>query len=206
MASKGPGLELIRLRKAIADLEATFLLQQLAPPPLSVPSRSDQLATTAFLVMAHAAFEYFAENVAQWALGRIVDSWTMKQRIGRGTATLLLYRGERELPETDESVFDQVRLALDNGKQTLSKLLHKENNGVSQKHLRALFYSVGIEVPTDPVLVSSLQRLVTARHEGAHGKVFGATVVMSAQDAKIVVEDCLKLAEKLVTSAKASRP
>ena len=102
-------------------------------------------------------------------------------------------------------MFDTLRKALDEAKVNLSRTI-RENNGVSTRHLRSLLYPLGVDVPDDPVLVGSLDLVISIRHEWAHRNRFGAKTPKSAKDVHTAVADCVTLAEKLAKSASAIKP
>jgi hypothetical protein len=94
---------------------------------------------------------------------------------------------------------------LDAAKEAHSLATH-ENNGVGSRHLKNLFYPLGLDIPSDPLLAGSLETLITMRHQWAHQFRFGAKVVKSADDARTVVTDCLAFARRLSVGAAALRP
>jgi hypothetical protein len=159
-------------------------------------------------VLAHGAFERFVEGLALWALERVVDGWTLKKRATPSTASMLWYATTPSAPEEgakSESAFDRIRKGLALEKQAMSAAINT-NNGISIRHLQALFYRLGVNVPDDAVLASSLEKLVAMRHQWAHQYHYGAKVVTSAADAKKVVDDCLAFADRLASSASSARP
>jgi hypothetical protein len=102
-------------------------------------------------------------------------------------------------------VYDNVRTALGEAKSEAAKRIER-NQGISLRHLRTLFRPLGIDFPEDPLLTSSLDSLVSFRHQWAHQYRFGATVVRSAHDVKKIVGDCIRLAEQLSSGAALVRP
>jgi hypothetical protein len=145
------------------------------------------------------------EGIALWVLTRSVDRWTKQKRATRATASILLSQPPPAAPNGPQAVFDTLRIALDAAKTNISRTIN-DNNGISTRHLRSLFYPLAVDVPEDPILVGSLDLVITIRHEWAHRSRFGAKVTKSAQDVHTAVADCLKLAEKLANSASALKP
>jgi hypothetical protein len=138
-------------------------------------------------------------------LGKSVANWTSQRRTTRSTASLLLYQKAPSDDAPSSSVFDNIRKALDEAKTRMSNVVF-DNHGIALKDLRALFIPLGVNVPADPVLTSSLELLVTMRHQWAHQDRRHAKVVKSAVDAKTTVSDCLNLAKRLSTEAASVRP
>ena len=202
----GPATELRTLKRSISEIEGRFLTIYLTTAPaLKPPSRREQLDIAAYVVLAHGALENFVEGVALWVLTRAVEHWTAKKRVTRATASILLSQSPRVAPESPEAVFDILRIALEEAKTAISRAIY-DNNGVSTRHLRSLFYPLGVDVPEDSVLVASLDLVIAIRHEWAHQSRFGAKVTKSARDVHTAVADCLKLAEKLTKTASALKP
>jgi hypothetical protein len=201
----GPSIELKALTRSIREVEKRFLQPHLASSALAPPSQQEILDVAAYIVLVHGALEDFTEALAQWLLGRSVKSWTFKKKTTRCTASLLLYQ---KAPPTDappRSVFDNIRTALDEAKTKVSRDIF-ENHGITVDHMRALFTPLGVDVPSDPILVASLDLLVTMRHQWAHHDHRGAKVLKSAKDAQTTVSDCVALAQKLSAAVAAVRP
>jgi len=205
MTRTGPKFELAALERAIRELENRFLRPHLGPPTLAMPARGEILDVAAYVVLVHGALENFVEGLALWVLNRSVANWTNKRRATRCTASLLLYRAAPDDGSSQVSVFDNLRIALDLAKTAHSNAVH-ENNGVTPRHLRALFLPLGLNVPADPVLTASLDLVVTIRHQWAHQYRYGAKVVKSARDAQVAVGDCLAFAKRLAEEAAGLRP
>jgi hypothetical protein len=201
----GPTKEFQLLKRFIQEIEAQFLKDHLAAPTLTPPSRKETLDVAAYVILAHGSMENFIEGVGLWAIGKVANSWTLKKRATRCTASLLLYRDAPESIGAGVSIFDNVRFHLQEAKTAFANNIEK-NNGIATKHLRTLFGPLGIDIPADPVLSASLESLVNLRHQWAHQYRFGAKVVKTAQDARQTVADCVRFAELLSAQAKKARP
>ncbi|MGA9543538.1 MAG: HEPN domain-containing protein [Candidatus Sulfotelmatobacter sp.] len=202
----GPKIELGVLKRSVSEIERRFLKPHLASAPsLKPPTRGEQLDVAAYIVLTHGAIENFVEGLALWVLARSVANWTTRKRVTRATASILLAQSQPVAPDGPQLVFDILRTALDEAKKNISRDIN-ENNGISTRHLRSLFYPIGVDVPNDPVLVGSLELVIAIRHEWAHRSRFGASVPKSAKDAHNAVSDCIKLAEKLAEAASALKP
>lgn len=205
MKRTGPQIELASLLRTIKEVEHRFLAAHVSTATLGAPSRAEILDVAAYVVLVHGALENFVEGLALWVLTRSVENWVKKKRTTRCTASLLLYE---KIPDDDgpiPSVFDNLRLSLDAAKDRLSKEI-RENNGVATQHLRTLFLPLGVNVPSDPILIGSLDLLVKLRHQWAHQYRHGAHVIKSAKDVQTTVSDCISLAKKLSSEAAALKP
>jgi hypothetical protein len=159
----------------------------------------------AYVVLVHGALENFIEGLALWVVERSVANWTKQKKTTRSTASLLLYQNKPSDDGPPLSVFDNLRTALDVAKEKVSKSV-AANNGITLDHLRTLFLPLGVNVPADPVLSASLEKLITMRHQWAHQYRYGAKVVRSAKDTQTIVSDCMILAQELSAEAAAVRP
>jgi hypothetical protein len=205
MKLKAPSAELKALVRSVKEIETHFLTPHLGPPTLSVPSRKEILDVAAYVVLVHGVLEDFAEGLALWVLGRSVANWTKKKSTTRSTASLLLYQKVPSDASLSSSVFDNIRIALDDARIRMSKTVF-DNHGIALSNLRTLFIPLGVNVPADPVLSASLDLLVTMRHQWAHQDRRAAKVVKSAKDAQTTVSDCLTLAGKLSAEVASVRP
>jgi hypothetical protein len=208
MALPGPKAEYKTLAKFVAELEEQFLKPYLVATTttIGVPSRKEALNAGAYVVLAHGALENFVEGLALWILGKVVHNWTMAKRVTRSTASILLYQGSPSLAdESVSTVFDNIRQCLDESNTSLSNVI-RDNNGITPRHLRTLFLPLGVDVPNDAVLTASLETIVTMRHYWAHQYRHGASVVKSASDAKLAVDDGLVFAKRLADEVAAVKP
>ena len=201
-----PAVEFQALRRSIAEFEGRFLSEHLASPPsLSPPGRKELLDVAAFVVLTHGSVENFVEGLALWVLDRSVSNWTTRRRVSRCTVSLLLFQSAAAVPEAPTTIFDNLRVSLDEAKESVSKAI-RENNGITPRHLRELFYPLGVDVPTAAVQTASLELLVRIRHQWAHQFRFGAQVLRSAKDIKVTADDCIAFADDLRRKAADARP
>jgi hypothetical protein len=205
MKRTGPNIEFASLVRTVREVEDRFVVSHLGPSKLGAPSRAEILDVAAYVVLVHGALENFVEGLASWLLARSVANWVTHKRTTPCTASLLLYQKAPDDDGSISSVFDNIRLSLDSAKDRVSKEI-RENNGVAPKHLRALFLPLGVSVPTDPILIGSLDLLVKLRHQWAHQYRHGAQVMKSARDVQTTVSDCIALAKKLSAEAAALKP
>jgi len=204
MSRGGPKIEFNALTRSVKEIEARFLTPHLGPPTLSAPSRLETLDVAACMVLVHGALENFVEGLAQWAFSKAVQNWIYRKKTSRVTASLLLY--EQIPDDTQPSVFDNIRKSLEDAKTRMSKVVH-DNHGISPNNLRALFMPLGVNVPRDPLLIASLELLITIRHQWAHQDRNNRTkITRSAADAQTTIADCLTFAKKLSEEVASVRP
>lgn len=208
MKRGGPKEELKQLKRFVSKLENHFLLRHLGVVTLDPPSEAEVLDVASYVVLTHGAFENFVEGLSLWALSRLEQSWLIKKRATRCTASLLLFYpapSDSTPPGAASSVFNTIRLAVEEAKSDLSNRI-QNNNGITPRHLKELFRPLGVDVPNDPVLTASLDLLVRMRHEWAHQYRFGATVRRSASAVRETVGDCISFAEKLSDGVRMAKP
>lgn len=206
MPATGPKKELKALIRYVSELESHFISPYLSSRTLAPPKRKESLQVAAYIVLVHGALENFIEGLALWVLSRVVTGWTNTRRTSRSTASILLFHPPPKLDASKHiTAFDNLRDTLAAANSSQSTAI-KDNNGIALKHVRELFYPLGVDVPNDPVLTASLDSVVSIRHQWAHQYRYGAKVIKSAQDAKTAVDDCLTFARKLSDASAAARP
>jgi hypothetical protein len=206
MSKRGPRTEFLALRKFVKEAERKFLLSHYQASSLGTPSREEELDVAAFVVLIHGAVENFVEGIGLWLINSIEKHWITNKRTSRPLASLLLHQPApvRDFDETF-AVFDDIRLSIDSAKTTIAKVIY-DNNGIAMRHLREIFRPLGVNVPDDPQLSSSLDLLVSMRHQWAHQYRYSIKVAKFASDVKLTSDDCLVLAEKLAQHAMTARP
>lgn len=206
MSPSGPKAELRVLKKFVTTLERRFLTPYLPVGRLEAPAPDETLNVGAYIVLTHGALENFVEGLALWVLSKVVKKWTISKKATRSTASALLYQPVPPLDNPDiTTIYDNLRESLNAANQSLSQTI-QENNGITPRHLHVLFYPLGVDVPSDPLLIASLESVISMRHYWAHQYRYGASVVKSAADAKLAVGDCLVFAERLAREAVNARP
>lgn len=166
-----------------------------------------------YAILSHAAFEEFVESVSEIALGKIASD-IMSQKISLSTVSLIMAYKQASKIEENESLsqptcYAMVREAVDLCKVAHSNVLEK-NHGFSVKYLRALLVPVGINVPSGPE-IDAVKKLADARGSFAHtaakramyGKYKQATKVLTPDEAKDAVKDCLEVCDRIKVQADA---
>ncbi len=193
--------ELKSLQAFVAELDAHFLNPHLPATSLGVPSGKEVLDVAACAVLAHGALENFVEGLGLWGVEQVEARWMSSRHVSLATAALMLHRPSPKNPAENKSLFDVFRLEIDEAKAELSKAAEK-NNEIDARHLATLLQPLGIGIPQNPPsLIGSLQKLVSLRHQWAHQYRFGARVVHSAGDVRLIISDCVALATLLVGEA-----
>lgn len=199
---------LAELKLEITGLEGRFILQWLPADPLVQPELFEH-DVKAFCVLAHAAFEEFAEEISLIVVKTAKDAW-LNQKFSRASiAMLLAYQSKLEIIEEEgtkqNKVFDQIRTKLDECVAAHSVALSK-NHGFSLKYLRNILTPVAIDIPEDNVqLMASLKDLTEARGSYAHslakkahyGQWKRAGRPMVPEAARETVDDCFTLCTEL---------
>lgn len=206
------------LKGFLDDLKGRYLSGHLASTDVD-PSIWD-FDVRAYCVFAHAAFEQFFEELAAYAVTRIMEQWTSGLLISKVTATSLiaiaLYAGERKIKViTDEkdpqdSPLAQISdLLRNNAKELVTRLA--DNHGASLKYLRTLFIPLGIPVEPGPNASSGLSLLARSRGAYAHKRTpqhleFATYKPMEPKDALNATDDCFEFCRELANAIPASPP
>lgn len=174
-------------------------LSQYFPADPTVGPEEYELDVRAYCLLCHAAIEQFVEDVALELMNDAIGRWLAERRYGATLAAATAYFNASIVVDDDETrgetrLFDYLRPHYDEIKRRFSNLVH-ENHGVSPKYLRHLMVPVGIDIRDDVRLRQSLSRLASSRGQFAHKHA--ASIVLSPEDARAIVEDCLELCQDL---------
>lgn len=177
----------------VARLEDTFIntfrLEATAKP------EEYDLPVRAYCLLSHAALEEYFEGIALYVMTQSIYDYIMNKKVRDSLLTLTAYnRLELNVDEdetTDEvRTFDVIRPMLEDAKTRFSRSVHK-NQGISLKYLRRLLNPVAVDIKQDSNLKNSLMQLAKGRGTFAHKGA--ARKIISPEDAKNYVNDCLEL-------------
>jgi hypothetical protein len=190
------------LQDHLSELGKQFIDTFIPTDPSVSPSEYDHLVK-AYCVLSHAALEDYFESVALRVMQRAFAEWLHNRKVTEALLTLACYYGLQLKIDEDErnaetTVFDYLRPILEEAKKRFSIDINA-NHGVSVKYLRKLLIPVGINVKQDVNQLNSIRQLAKERGTYAHKKA--AQKILSPEDAKQFVEDCLILCDD--TRAKA---
>jgi len=193
------------LRKYISDLEDKFIKSYIPANPEIGPKEYEHFVK-AYCILSHAAIEEYVEEVALKVMKRSIEDWKTKKKIVDSLLSIVTYYGLRlKIDEWEEEtkVFDYLRKIIDEAKDKFSKDVDK-NHGIRIQDLRNLLIPVGIDIMQDLNIKNSLHRLSSERGVYAHyqnASRKGARKVISPEDAKNCVDDCIKLCEDIKNKA-----
>src|SRR6266496_4836232 len=193
------------LNKIIVDLENKFINPYLPTDP-NIPPAAYSLDVKAYCVLSHAALEEYFERIARKVLENfVVAIYDRRRKIDRGILMLIRSHADtiKFADETKETIH-YLRELSETVNKRFSNYIHN-NHGISAKeYLANLMLPLGIDIPRDPILLNSLDQLAKERGEYAHlGTV---QKILSPEDAKAYVHDCLILSEKIKKQAKTKIP
>lgn len=196
------------LNAEINNLEKRFISEWIPADP-SIPPEEFEHDVKAFCVLAHAAFEEFAEEISLIVMNAAKNSWSDKKFSKALVSILLAYPSKLDIIDNHEQkqdkVFDQIREIIKLCIQAHSTALSK-NHGFSLKYLRSILTPVAIDIPEDNVrMMASLKDLTEARGSYAHslakqalyGQWKRAGRPMVPETARDAVSDCVALCEEL---------
>lgn len=162
------------LKREIATLRRQFLPDPFNQLGLYPDPDKVQAYTRAFLVLSHAELESYLEQWAKEIARAAEDVWTRSQRVATPLAFLLNWCDERlGAPETLGTPGAAV------GHRRLDEVIKiafpayfkriKDNNGIKEKNVLALFAPLGIAAAAfPPTLLPNLDDLGTRRGTHAH--------------------------------------
>ncbi|HEL7888750.1 TPA: HEPN domain-containing protein [Stenotrophomonas maltophilia] len=162
----------------------------------------------AFCVLAHAAFEEYAEQLSLLAMHSARDAW-LNKRFSFSTIALLCSYGVSIKSEDNDGkeqsrFYDQVRDGFVDVLKSHSNVV-SNNHGFSRPYLRSLFTPVGVDIPEDDLLLQSLRELAEARGSFAHSRAAAANYgrqrsamrPMTPEKANTAVQACLSICDEL---------
>lgn len=193
------------LKDEINELEEQFIKAFIPADPSVGPNEYGH-PVKAYCILCHAAFEEYFEEVALKVMTFSVTHWLNKTHTVKTTETLMTlacYYGLKFKIDEDEKnletpIRDYLRKIFEEVKRKFSKDII-ENHGISIKYLRKILLPVAVDIKKDVTLLNSLQKLASERGAYAHKRIIQK--VLTPEDAKKLVEDCLKLCEDVKDKA-----
>jgi len=194
------------LRKLYRDLKSDLVriekvhIRRFLKKPLATPSEYE-LSVKAYLLLCHAAFEEFMEEIATELLTSIEVNYIKHQKYSKALACLLHFRSSNASELQNEKfkddpflVFTHIRTSLDSIKASFANDIYN-NNGAGIKYINRIMVPLGVQVTTDAGLLDSLKKLAKERGHYAHKRKSGGAIrhSLSPEDAKRVVSDCIKV-------------
>lgn len=157
--------EFITLQDYLLDIEIKYIC------PLEkklLLDKADELDLRSYCVLSHAAFEEFAENMSLKVLDEITKNFANNKQISVGLIMLLHIKGSPEDIDKIDLLYDYILEKLKDIKSSFSKEIATNNHGVSLKYLKRMFIPIGIDIPNNSRLISSLDQLAKYRGDFAH--------------------------------------
>ena len=157
--------EFITLQDYLLDIEIKYIC------PLDkkmILDKADELDLRSYCVLSHAAFEEFAENMSLKVLDEITKNFANTKQISVGLIMLLHIKGSPEDIDKIDLLYDYILEKLKDIKSSFSKEIATNNHGVSLKYLKRMFIPIGIDIPNNSRLISSLDQLAKYRGDFAH--------------------------------------
>lgn len=190
------------LEKNLDRLRERFV----APHIQQLQGNAHELDIKSYCILSHALFEQFIEEVCIAVAKDSMDRWNSQPReVTRPLLTLISFYGQKCSSEITPSSkvhrgSDLVRLAVDEAYRIYGNYIRQDNHGITEKHLRALLWPVGIEVSTDVRFVGSLEQLTKNRGFHAHG--YDIKKIIAPTEALNWVNDCKELSKEIKEDAK----
>lgn len=159
-----------------------------------------------YVVLAHAAFEEFYEELALAMLDGIKAGWDTGKKFTVASGLLISAYGSRPSfsksnGSNEKAIHEYVDEAIKAAERKLKILCSKDNHGAAPKHVRTLLIPVGLNFTPTLGLKNSLVKLAETRGAFAHKGL--VTHLLTPEGAKGIVADCLEFAETVVADANA---
>jgi len=182
----------------IGAIGTEFIAPYLPADP-SVSPVDYELSVKAYCLLAHAAIEEYLESVALGVMIACIDNWTVSRKYADSLTTLVARYGLTfEVVEKnvayEKRVVDHLKELFDEAKRRFSQDVF-DNNGISIDYLKQLFLPLAIDIDSDVNVINSINKL--SKERGSYAHKGGARVVLSPEDARNFVVDCLKLCEDI---------
>ena len=189
------------LNTYILDLEIKYIEPH--QDPLEQPYLYD-FDVRSFCILCHAAFEEYVENICLKVTDEMVSTFKLTQRISYTTLSFLHFNSKaEEINDTGLgcTLFEYFKRKLDDAKSTFSNYLMMNNHGVNLKYLDKMLIPLGLDIPSDPRLLGSLDYL--AQYRGGFAHTYKRNVKQLApEDAKVYVEDVTEMMGVITKEAK----
>lgn len=161
------------------NLEEIFLPERQSVWGRYTPSEIEK--TAAFVVLMHAEFENFIEDIAKSCLSFSLNNWLKKRVISRPLLSLLAYREAGAVSQAINSQSAQNRVATLIHEAAAYHLKKIDNNqGIRQRNVAQLFIPLGFEDgELDETVISSLDSFGKDRGNLAHKGASNRSVQIS---------------------------
>lgn len=205
MSRDQEGVDLV---KRVEELRIAFLPAEFSDTGLYENQEEIDDWTSAFIVLCHAEFEEFIEEIARDQAQSALDVWETRTPTVASMALLAHHYNPDPVARNAEAQ-KRAKKQKDNGaestsSQTLSYLLNKvvkshisvidNNQGIRRKNIRAMFEPLGVDVSEiDFQILNDLEKFGLRRGNVAHHSISSR----DALDPKKIYEDAISIAETL---------
>ncbi|WP_085023533.1 HEPN domain-containing protein [Anaerovibrio sp. JC8] len=146
------------LEKRINEIISNFYFEQ---EPTSMPTPKEQDMVRAMIVLCHAEFEDYIEQIARNLLEKGKEEWLSSNIANKNLAALFL---ETKPIETNDSIETKAMKVISDYKHNIDG-----NHGIKQKDLKKLYKPLGYDMEIfDQAFLNELDSLGSQRGEVAH--------------------------------------
>lgn len=196
-----PNALLQKLKRAIEECEQVFDVKSLATTQKTGTERHSrhELLTRAYLVLVHAALEEFFELLAEHVADQSAKAWAGTKKNIPATALMLFHgKPDGDFEDMEARFTDRGRKSLEVSIDRHKEQIIENNHGISNRHLRSLFFPLGVDLPEETKLTSAIEELKKIRGDAAHRMRSGLSDLKSMKEWLEVVHDCVLYCERLV--------
>jgi len=165
------------------------------------PPEAYVIDVKSFCVLSYASLEHTLESFALLYLEWLRDTAGSDARRDALRAPMLLYHGKKEGylygDPTHHDFMGTLQAAFSDACDRFAQHVELGNHGAGRKHLRRLFWPLGIELSTSSRFEASLQKLLRARGAFAHRTLTDRKDLTSPEDALGLVSDGVEFASNI---------
>jgi hypothetical protein len=175
-----------------------------------------KLNVQAYIVLSHAAFENYFEEISLELMKKAFGEWDLNKKISDVLLMQICYflsyrEGEERVMnleikkgnnKTDLAKITQYSHHIDNLKDKAEAFFYKqikENHGISLDYLLHIFIPVAININQDSDMMNSLKKLKESRGEMAHKNSLSLTKIPTPTEIFNHVCNCLELCKDIKT-------
>jgi hypothetical protein len=177
-----------------------------------------KLKIQAYIVLSHATFENYFEEISLELMKKAFDEWTSNNTISdvllmqicyflsyhEGKERVMNLEIKKENNKTDLTKITQYLYHIDNLKDKAKTFFYQQmngNHGISLDYLLHIFIPVAININQDPDMMNSLKKLKESRGEMAHKNSLSLSLTKIPTPTEIFnhVCNCLELCKDIKT-------
>jgi len=190
------------LNNYIEEINQKFIISHLG---VMNPPQIYKIDVFSYCVLGHAAIENYLEKIALYLMTKSIENCQKNNYINMSLLSLVGQSNTRLLETPDIKLITEGKLNyfphyfekfITKIKNEFSTLINN-NHGINLEYIYKILLPLGINIPIDPNIINSLDKLSKSRGEYAHKSPRFIKKILVPEDALIYVNDCIKLCENI---------